>query len=88
MTINAKFAKEYEKRKRKQELINERQRRKQEYGDIDGFSDDDDDDDGSSSSEESEDEDAELLTPKVDLQILKVSMSSVKRISFLWIMTY
>jgi len=57
--INKTFATEYEKRKRREELLNAKQ----------GGGDDSDDD---SSSDESEDEDAELLTPNVDLQILKV----------------
>ncbi len=57
--INKSFANEYDKRKRRQELMNAKQ------GDDDDFS-------SESSSDESEDENAELLTPKVDLQILKV----------------
>ena len=56
--INKSFASEYDKKKRRQELINANQ------GDEDFSSD--------SSSDESEDENAELLTPRVDLQILKV----------------
>jgi len=60
LKINKSFASEFEKRKRREELINAKHN--DEY-----FSDDD------SSSDESEDEDAELLTAKVDLQILKVS---------------
>ena len=58
LKINKSFASEFEKRKRQQELINSKHN--PQY-----FSDDD------SSSGESEDEDAELLTTKVDLQILK-----------------
>ena len=71
LTINSTYAKEYETRKRKQELTNER--RQTFNGDLDSneMIDDDDDD---SSSEESEDEDGELLTAKVDLQILKVRL--------------
>ncbi|GFH59161.1 hypothetical protein CTEN210_15637 [Chaetoceros tenuissimus] len=56
--INKKYATEYDKRKRRQELINAKQN-------DEDFSDDE------SSSDESEDEGAELLTDKVDLQILK-----------------
>ena len=58
--INKSFASEYDKRKRREELIN---------ADLNG-----DDDDDDSSSDESEDDNAELLTPKVDLQILKVCL--------------
>ncbi len=61
--INKKFASEYEKRKRRQELVNAAQ---------DGYGSDSDE-----SSSESEDENAELLTPQVDLQILKVRFLSV-----------
>ena len=57
--INKEYATEYDKRKRRQELINAKQN-------DEDFSDDE------SSSDESEDEGAELLTDKVDLQILKV----------------
>ncbi len=60
--INKKFASEYEKRKRRQELVNAQQ---------DGYGSDSDE-----SSSESEDENAELLTPQVDLQILKVRLQS------------
>lgn len=60
LSINKKFATEYEKRKRQQELVNARQE-----GEVN------DDSDYSSSEDESEDENAELLTEKVDLQILK-----------------
>mmetsp|Transcript_4723 Transcript_4723/g.9032 ORF Transcript_4723/g.9032 Transcript_4723/m.9032 type:complete len:743 (-) Transcript_4723:418-2646(-) len=56
--INKTFADDYEKRKRRQELLNAKQK-------------DEDTSDYDSSSDESEDEDAELLTSKVDLQILK-----------------
>ena len=61
LAINVKYATEYEKRKRRQEFINSRQDQ-----------DDGSDDVSDESSSESEDEDAELLTAKVDLQILKV----------------
>lgn len=60
--INKSFASEYDKRKRREEMINANQNG-------DDFDDDDD-----SSSDESEDDNAELLTPKVDLQILKVCL--------------
>ena len=59
LKINKTFANEYEKRKRRQELINANQNDECQIDD-------------DSSSDESEDEVAELLTPKVDLQILKV----------------
>ena len=61
--INESYASEYDKRKRRQELINSKQ------GD-DGFTSD-------SSSDESEDENAELLTPKKELQILKVRYCTI-----------
>eukprot|EP00551_Chaetoceros_affinis_P005227 CAMPEP_0203683190 /NCGR_PEP_ID=MMETSP0090-20130426/47391_1 /ASSEMBLY_ACC=CAM_ASM_001088 /TAXON_ID=426623 /ORGANISM="Chaetoceros affinis, Strain CCMP159" /LENGTH=802 /DNA_ID=CAMNT_0050552319 /DNA_START=44 /DNA_END=2452 /DNA_ORIENTATION=- len=63
LIINAKYAKEYDKRKRRQELTNLRQKKNDDDSSVGS--------DDSSSSEESEDEDGELLTPKVDLQILK-----------------
>lgn len=58
LKINKTFADDYEKRKRRQELLNAQQN-------------DEDTSDYESSSDESEDEDAELLTSKLDLQILK-----------------
>lgn len=60
LKINKTFADDYEKRKRRQEFLNAQQNGE------DGTS------DYESSSDESEDEDAALLTSKVDLQILKV----------------
>lgn len=72
LTINSKFAKEYQERKRRQELTNERQR-KTRFGD-----DDEEGVNSDSSSSESEDEDGELLTPTVDLQILKVRFTRDK----------
>ena len=60
--INAKFAREYEQRKRREELT---KHRKVNF-DLDG----NENDDGSSSSE-SEDEEGELLTPHLDAQIVK-----------------
>jgi hypothetical protein len=59
LRINKTFADDYEKRKRRQELVNAQQN-------------DEDTSDYESSSDESEDEDAALLTSKMDLQILKV----------------
>jgi hypothetical protein len=64
LAINVKYASEYDKRKRRQEYVNSRQ---DQAGESDNGSDE--------SSSESEDEDAELLTAKVDLQILKVRNS-------------
>ena len=78
MKINEKFAKEFQQRKEREELINVRQEERK--GDKHNFSnvnnknnnnDESDDDDDGSSSDESEDDNAELLTPGVDLQILK-----------------
>ncbi|GMH69196.1 hypothetical protein TrST_g2305 [Triparma strigata] len=57
--INKKFARDWESKKRREELSNARQ---------DGI---DLDEGYSSSSSESEDEDAELLTPNVDLKVLE-----------------
>ncbi|GMH76184.1 hypothetical protein TrLO_g4024 [Triparma laevis f. longispina] len=57
--INKKFARDWESKKRREELSNARQ---------DGIN---VDEDYSSSSSESEDEDAELLTPGVDLKVLE-----------------
>lgn len=63
--INSKYAREYEIRKRREELTKHHHARN-----------DDDDDDGASSatsgsSSESEDEEGELLTPQLDVQILQ-----------------
>uniref|UniRef100_A0A7S3QAT5 Uncharacterized protein n=1 Tax=Chaetoceros debilis TaxID=122233 RepID=A0A7S3QAT5_9STRA len=66
LVINKKFAQDFEKRKRREELSNERHDQRNGWG---RSGDRDSDDDESTS--ESEDEDADLLTPKVDLQILK-----------------
>lgn len=57
--VNQKYAKEYQSRKQREELLNVRQ----QGGD---------EDDESSSSEEEEDEDGTLLSPSVDINILKV----------------
>jgi len=64
--INTKYAREYEQRKRREELT---KHRKVNF-DLDGDDDDGNDDDDSSSSE-SEDEEGELLTPQLDAQIVK-----------------
>ena len=58
--VNKRYAKEYQSRKQREELRNVRQ----EQGDI--ISED-------SSTSESEDEDGDLLSPSVDVSILKVS---------------
>uniref|UniRef100_A0A7S3QAF1 Kri1-like C-terminal domain-containing protein n=1 Tax=Chaetoceros debilis TaxID=122233 RepID=A0A7S3QAF1_9STRA len=70
LVINKKFAQDFEKRKRREELSNERHDQKNGWGRGHGHGGDRDSDDDESTSE-SEDEDADLLTPKVDLQILK-----------------
>jgi hypothetical protein len=57
--VNQKYAKEYQSRKQREELLNVRQ----QGGD---------EDDESSSSDEEEDEDGTLLSPSVDINILKV----------------
>jgi len=56
--VNKRYAKEYQSRKQREELRNVRQ----EQGD-----------DNSSTSSESEDEHGDLLSPSVDISILKVS---------------
>eukprot|EP00956_Cyclotella_meneghiniana_P002799 scaffold3289_cov22-Cyclotella_meneghiniana.AAC.1 len=61
--INTKYAKEYDTRKRREELTNYRQLKA-----LGGIVDSDDDE---SSDEESEDEDAELLTKDMDVKIIK-----------------
>jgi protein KRI1 len=63
LQINTKYAKEYESRKRREELTNYRQLKV-----LEGVSDSDDDD---SSDSESEDEDAELLTADMGVKIIK-----------------
>lgn len=63
LQINTKYAKEYESRKRREELTNYRQLKA-----LEGVSDSDDDD---SSDSESEDEDAALLTADMDVKIIK-----------------
>lgn len=59
ININQKYAREYEVRKRREELQNNRN-----INEEDGISDSD-------SSDESEDEEAELLTPHMDVKIIK-----------------
>jgi len=61
LNINPKYASAYERRKRKEELVNSRQG----YGSGSGSGSEE------SSDESSEDEDGDLLTSGVDLQILK-----------------
>jgi len=63
--INTKFAREYEQRKRREELTKHRKVNFDlDEDDVDGNEDD-------SSSSESEDEEGELLTPQLDAQIVK-----------------
>ncbi|KAL3777561.1 hypothetical protein ACHAWO_000823 [Cyclotella atomus] len=71
LQINTKYAKEYESRKRREELTNYRQLKA-----LEGASDSNDDDDSSDS--ESEDEDAELLTADMDVKIIK-TLRALKR---------
>lgn len=59
--VNKRYAKEYTSRKQREELLHARQ---QGHGD-----------DSSSSISESEDEDGDLLSPSVDINILKVCQS-------------
>ncbi len=75
LKINQKYAKEFQDRKLREELINVRQEQKLRdlKAKVEGMDDDDDDSVESESSSSDEDEDAELLTPGVDLQILKVN---------------
>ena len=63
LQINTKYAKEYDTRKRREELTNYRQLKA-----LGGIVDSDDDE---SSDDESEDEDAELLTKDMDVKIIK-----------------
>ena len=65
--VNKRFAKEYSSRKQREELRNAEQQQQQQ----------DSDDLSTSSSEESEDENGDLLSPSVDIHILKVSCGSV-----------
>lgn len=72
LTVNKKYATEYQQRKEREELRQiqlERQHRGISEGD--GPDDDDDDDDERDSSDEDEDEDGALLTPSANVQFLK-----------------
>ena len=82
LKINSTFAKEFQERKQREELINVRQERKMSA--LMSRLEDDEDDETSSSSDESEDEDADLLTPGVDLQILKVRINLFFFLSILY----
>ena len=62
LKINTKYAREYDSRKRREELTNYRQLKA-----LEGVSDSDDDE----SSDESEDEDGDLLTAHMDVKIIK-----------------
>ncbi|CAN0033085.1 unnamed protein product, partial [Discosporangium mesarthrocarpum] len=62
LRVNEKFARRFEKRKRAQEL---------EAANRVGLSSDGEDSDSDESESETEDEDADLLTPALDLQIIK-----------------
>jgi protein KRI1 len=64
LTVNKKYAKEYQDRKQREELRQIAQQRREI-----GLGSDDEDDDGSS--DEEEDEDGRLLTDSVNLQFLK-----------------
>ena len=83
LKINQKYAKQFQERKLREELINVRQEQKLRdlKAKVDGM--DDDDSVGSESSSSDEDEDAELLTPGVDLQILKVIKTKYQYVLFL-----
>jgi len=72
--INTKYATQYEKRKRLEELQNSK-------NNVDS---DSDDEDSTSSTSSEEDEDAVLSTPLLDVQILKVGIpfQSIDYISF------
>jgi protein KRI1 len=65
ITVNQKYAKDYNQRKRREELTNHKKSIRFDDNVQERYFDDD------SSASSSEDEDAELLTPQVDLQILK-----------------
>jgi len=69
--INSRYATDYEKRKRQEELTNTRRSGDDLYN-TSGGSDDD------STSSESEDEDANLLTDKIDLNIFK-TINAIKK---------
>jgi len=71
LTVNKKFAKEYQDRKGREELRNLSQQRRER-----GLGTDDEEED-SSSDEEEEDEDAELLTDSISFQFLK-TMKALK----------
>ena len=62
LKVNKKYAREFDQRKRREELLNARQ-----AGENLGSDDDEDED----SSSEEEDEDGELMTPGMDLSILR-----------------
>ena len=74
LQINTKYATDYERRKRLEELQNSK----------DFLNDTDDDDDSESTSSEEEDEDAILSTPHLDVQILKVCFCFVLFCFFLY----
>lgn len=75
ISINSKFAQEFERKKQRQEL-QELQKEKARLGD-DAEDDDDDDDDSTTSSSEDEDGDV-LITPAMDVQVLK-TIQALKR---------
>ncbi|KAG7355601.1 KRI1-like family protein [Nitzschia inconspicua] len=66
LTVNKKYATEYQNRKEREELRQIQQQRAAQ-----GIDDNDDDDDAESSSDEEEDEHGALLTPSVNVQFLK-----------------
>lgn len=79
-SINKDFASKYEEKKRHEEMskLEEKYKGVKEKQDSKDDEDEDDDDESDSESDEDEDEVGELVTPAVDLQILK-TLSALKR---------
>ena len=77
LSINADYAREYEKRKRREELTKHR-KVNFDLDDDRGYGLDGGDDDDDSSTSEDEDEEGELLTPHLDAQIVK-TLKALKR---------
>jgi len=78
IVINQKYAREYEKRKRREELNNQKKLHPGIDGLLSGDGENAVDDDDDDSSDESEDEEGELLTPQLDVQIVK-TLKALKR---------
>lgn len=70
LTVNKKYATEYQQRKEREELRQQQQQHEQRNSMIMDYPDDDEDGDDDSSDEE-EDDDGALLTPSVEVQFLK-----------------